>query len=46
MSKLTQCLWFDGNAEEAARFYAELLPDSRIDAVNRSPLDYPGGIAC
>lgn len=45
MSKLTQCLWFDGNAEEAARFYTGLLPDSRIDAVNRSPLDYPGGKA-
>jgi predicted 3-demethylubiquinone-9 3-methyltransferase (glyoxalase superfamily) len=45
MSKLTQCLWFTDNAEEAARFYTGLLPDSRIDAVNRSPLDYPGGKA-
>ncbi len=45
MTKLTQCLWFDGNAEEAARLYTSLLPDSRIDAVRRSPLDYPGGKA-
>ncbi|HET7412095.1 MAG TPA: VOC family protein, partial [Pararhizobium sp.] len=33
----------DGNAEEAARFYAETFPDSRIDKVTRSPLDYPSG---
>jgi predicted 3-demethylubiquinone-9 3-methyltransferase (glyoxalase superfamily) len=33
MSKIAPCLWFDGKAEEAARFYVSLLPDSRIDAV-------------
>ncbi|WP_432277845.1 VOC family protein [Lysobacter stagni] len=41
--KLQPCLWFDGNAEEAARFYAETFPDSRIDAIHRAPSDYPAG---
>ena len=41
MSKITPCLWFDGNAEEAANFYVSLLPDSRIDKVMRSPADNP-----
>jgi predicted 3-demethylubiquinone-9 3-methyltransferase (glyoxalase superfamily) len=45
MSKITPCLWFDGQAEEAARFYTSLLPDSRIDAVVRAPVDYPAGSA-
>jgi predicted 3-demethylubiquinone-9 3-methyltransferase (glyoxalase superfamily) len=45
MSKITPCLWFDGNAEEAANFYASLFPDSHIDAVQRAPSDYPAGIA-
>ncbi len=39
------CLWFDGRAEEAANFYVSLLPDSRVDAVHRSPADYPAGAA-
>ncbi len=43
MSKITPCLWFDGNAEEAAHFYVSLLPDSRIDNVVRAPSDYPSG---
>jgi 2-polyprenyl-6-hydroxyphenyl methylase/3-demethylubiquinone-9 3-methyltransferase len=43
MAKIAPCLWFDGNAEEAARFYAETFPDSRVDRVNRSPTDYPDG---
>jgi predicted 3-demethylubiquinone-9 3-methyltransferase (glyoxalase superfamily) len=43
MSKITPCLWFDGKAEEAARFYVSLLPDSRIDAVVPYSLDLPGG---
>jgi predicted 3-demethylubiquinone-9 3-methyltransferase (glyoxalase superfamily) len=42
-SKIAPCLWFDGNAEDAARFYAQTFPDSRIDAINRSPSDYPAG---
>jgi predicted 3-demethylubiquinone-9 3-methyltransferase (glyoxalase superfamily) len=45
MSKITPCLWFDGNAEEAADFYASLFPDSHVDAVNRTPSDYPAGKA-
>jgi predicted 3-demethylubiquinone-9 3-methyltransferase (glyoxalase superfamily) len=45
MSQISTCLWFDGKAEEAARFYTSILPDSRIEAVLRSPLDTPGGKA-
>jgi predicted 3-demethylubiquinone-9 3-methyltransferase (glyoxalase superfamily) len=41
MSKITPCLWFNGQAEEAAKFYVSLLPDSRIDKVMRSPADNP-----
>jgi predicted 3-demethylubiquinone-9 3-methyltransferase (glyoxalase superfamily) len=41
MDKITPCLWFDGDAEEAAAFYVSLLPDSRIDRVVRSPADNP-----
>lgn len=41
----TPCLWFDGNAEEAARFYAELIPGSSVQHVQRSPVDYPAGQA-
>ena len=44
-SKITPCLWFDGNAEEAANFYASILPDSHVDAVHRAPGDYPSGKA-
>jgi predicted 3-demethylubiquinone-9 3-methyltransferase (glyoxalase superfamily) len=43
MSKIAPCLWFDGQAEEAAKLYVSLLPDSRIDAVHRAPADYPSG---
>ena len=42
-AKIQPCLWFNKNAEEAARFYAETFPDSRIDAIHRSPGDYPEG---
>jgi predicted 3-demethylubiquinone-9 3-methyltransferase (glyoxalase superfamily) len=42
-SKITPCLWFDGKAEEAAHFYASIFPDSRVDAVQRAPSDYPSG---
>jgi predicted 3-demethylubiquinone-9 3-methyltransferase (glyoxalase superfamily) len=37
------CLWFDGNAEDAANFYASLIPDSRVDKVWQSPADTPSG---
>ena len=42
-ARLQPCLWYDGNAEEAARFYAETFPDSRVDKVMRAPGDYPAG---
>ncbi|MDC0712200.1 VOC family protein [Stigmatella sp. ncwal1] len=41
MSKITPCLWFNGQAEEAANFYTSLLPHSRVDKVMRSPADNP-----
>lgn len=44
-AKNTICLWYDHAAEEAARFYAETFPDSRVEAVHRAPADYPGGKA-
>ena len=43
ISKNTICLWFDGGAEEAARFYAATFPDSSVGAVHRAPSDYPSG---
>lgn len=44
-SKIAPCLWFNTEAEEAAKLYVSLLPDSRIDHVQKSPGDYPGGKA-
>jgi len=41
--KIKPCLWFDGNAEEAVRFYTGLFPDSSIDTIHRAIIDYPGG---
>lgn len=43
MHKNTICLWYDGDAEDAARFYAATFPDSRVGAVLRAPGDYPAG---
>ena len=45
MQKVTPFLSFNGQAEEAARFYVSLLPDSRIDRVIQSPMDTGGGPA-
>jgi predicted 3-demethylubiquinone-9 3-methyltransferase (glyoxalase superfamily) len=42
-SKNTICLWFDKDAQAAARFYAETFPDSKVAAVHRAPGDYPSG---
>ncbi|HEY6433944.1 MAG TPA: VOC family protein [Acetobacteraceae bacterium] len=41
--KITPCLWFDGNAEEAAAFYAQHLPDSHVGTIFRSPAKTPSG---
>ena len=43
MSKLSACLWYDTQAEEAAEFYTKLLPDSHIDKVSRAAADTPSG---
>jgi predicted 3-demethylubiquinone-9 3-methyltransferase (glyoxalase superfamily) len=43
--KNTICLWFDKDAEAAARFYAEVFPDSKVTAVHKAPGDFPGGKA-
>ncbi len=41
--KATICLWYDHDAEAAARFYAQTFPNSSIRSVQRAPSDYPGG---
>jgi predicted 3-demethylubiquinone-9 3-methyltransferase (glyoxalase superfamily) len=45
MDKISPCLWFDGVAEEAARFYTSIFPNSRIDSIDRSPGETPSGPA-
>jgi 2-polyprenyl-6-hydroxyphenyl methylase/3-demethylubiquinone-9 3-methyltransferase len=42
-AKNTICLWYDGGAEEAARFYAETFPDSSVGTLYRAPGDFPSG---
>src|SRR5688572_23542377 len=42
-AKNTICIWYDRDAEEAARFYAETFPDSSVGAVHRAPGDSPSG---
>lgn len=44
-SKNTICLWFDGDAQEAAEFYARTFPESSVTAVHLAPGDYPSGKA-
>jgi predicted 3-demethylubiquinone-9 3-methyltransferase (glyoxalase superfamily) len=41
----TVCLWYDREAEAAARFYASVFPDSEVGAIHRAPGDFPGGRA-
>ena len=43
MTRNVICLWYDGAAEQAARFYARTFPDSAVTAVHHAPGDYPGG---
>ncbi|OZI39408.1 hypothetical protein CEG14_07780 [Bordetella genomosp. 1] len=43
VSKNTICLWFDGDALDAATFYAATFPDSRVGRVMHAPGDYPAG---
>ena len=42
-AKNTLCLWYNGDAEAAANFYAATFPDSAVSAVYRAPGDYPDG---
>jgi predicted 3-demethylubiquinone-9 3-methyltransferase (glyoxalase superfamily) len=42
-AKNTICIWYDKDAEAAARFYAETFPDSAVQAVHHAPSDYPAG---
>src|SRR4051812_39096286 len=42
-AKNTICLWYNGDAEEAAQFYAKTFPDSSVGAVHRAPGDFPSG---
>ena len=42
-AKNTICLWYDGDAEAAAQFYAKTFPDSSVDAVYHAPGDFPSG---
>ena len=45
MAKNTICVWYDKEAEAAARFYAGVFPDSAVQAVHRALADYPSGKA-
>ncbi len=45
IAKNTICIWYDTEAEAAARFYASVFPDSEVLAVSRAPGDYPSGKA-
>ncbi|AKJ96805.1 MULTISPECIES: VOC family protein [Pseudomonas] len=42
-NKNTICLWYDGAALQAAQFYAQTFPDSKVLAVHRAPGDFPSG---
>ena len=41
--KNTICVWYDKDAEAAARFYAKTFPDSTVGAIHHAPGDYPNG---
>jgi predicted 3-demethylubiquinone-9 3-methyltransferase (glyoxalase superfamily) len=41
--KNTICLWFDKDAQDAARFYTATFPNSEVTAFHKAPGDYPSG---
>ena len=43
MAKNVICIWYDNDAEGAARFYAKTFPNSSVTAVHKAPADFPGG---
>lgn len=43
LAKNTICIWYDGGAEDAARFYAKTFSDSSVGASHRAPGDFPSG---
>lgn len=43
IAKNTICIWFDKDAEAAARFYAATFPNSEVLGVHKAPGDYPDG---
>jgi 2-polyprenyl-6-hydroxyphenyl methylase/3-demethylubiquinone-9 3-methyltransferase len=43
--KTTLCLWYEGDAEAAANFYANIFPSSAVGNITRAPADFPGGKA-
>lgn len=43
MTKNTICIWYDNDAEGAARFYAKTFPDSSVGAVTTAPSNFPSG---
>jgi predicted 3-demethylubiquinone-9 3-methyltransferase (glyoxalase superfamily) len=45
IAKNTICVWYDRDAEAAARFYAKTFPDSAVQAIHHAPSDYPSGKA-
>ncbi|WP_395022418.1 VOC family protein [Dongia sp.] len=45
MAKNTICVWYDKDAEAAARFYAATFPNSSVNGVHKAPSDYPSGKA-
>ena len=45
MSNVSTCLWFEKDAETAARFYVSLVPGSRLGHIQHSPGGWPGGEA-
>jgi predicted 3-demethylubiquinone-9 3-methyltransferase (glyoxalase superfamily) len=44
-AKNTICLWFEKDAQDAARFYAETFPDTKVTAIRKAPGDFPDGKA-